>query len=88
MRQMLSLAACAVALTTVTACGEERGPGGLTSEEARKLDEHANRLDSGDIVDASPDSLVANGGDEWMQAETGQTAPANGAANALQANGQ
>jgi hypothetical protein len=86
MREIVTLAACAAALTGLAACGEEKGAGGLTAEESRKLDEHANNLDS-QTIDASPDSLVAN--DEWIQAETGQAAAAgNEAANSPAANGQ
>ncbi|MDP8994929.1 MAG: hypothetical protein M3N07_08130 [Pseudomonadota bacterium] len=86
MRMSLKLAACAAAVALAAGCGENRGSDGLTAEERAKLDEHANRLDSGDVVDASPDSLVAD--DEWMQAETGQAAANGAAANNVAGNSQ
>lgn len=78
MNDLLKLAAALAALGLAAGCGEQRGADGLTSEERQKLDQHAENLDAGDVVDASPDSLVAN--DEWMAAETGDGADA--AANA------
>lgn len=92
MKVLIKLAACALAVSAIAACGEGRGPDGLTGEERERLNEHAERLDAGeaDIVDASPDSLVAN--DEWIAAEAGEPAAtdvnagaapaANAAANA------
>lgn len=79
MKSMLKLAAAAAAIAAVAACGQERGSDGLTAEEREKLNSHSANLDSG-VVDASPDSLVAN--DEWMQAEAGEAAAENGAAAA------
>jgi hypothetical protein len=60
MKILKQIALAAALLTLVAGCGDGRGPDGLTSEERDKLDQHAANLDSGDIVDASPDSLVAN----------------------------
>lgn len=61
MRSILKLAAAACALAAIGGCGDERGADGLTADERRKLDEHAANLDSGsgDVVDTSPDSLIA-----------------------------
>jgi hypothetical protein len=75
MKPLSKLAAAAAALLFVAGCGEQRGADGLTGEERQKLNEIAVQSDSQD-VDASPDSLVANGGDEWTAAESGE-APAN-----------
>ena len=48
------------ALLALAACGgPEEGRGGLTAEEERQLDNAAEMLDS-NMIDASPDSLVAN----------------------------
>jgi hypothetical protein len=60
MKILKQIALAAALLTLAAGCGDGRGPDGLTSEEREKLDQHAANLDSGDIVDASPDSLVAN----------------------------
>ena len=83
MRPLLKIAVCAAALA-VAACGEDRGADGLTSEEREKLNAAAERLDNeADVVDASPDSLVAS--DESTAAETGEAAAAgNGGSNNLQ----
>ena len=71
MRSMLKLAAATAALAATAGCGDDRGADGLTAEERRKLDEHAANLDAGaDVVDASPDSLVAN--EAWTEAETAE----------------
>ena len=78
MKTALKLAACALAFVAA-ACGQDRGADGLSGEEREKLDALAERLDKGAVVvDASPDSLVAN--DEWTAAETGEAAPAENAA--------
>ena len=80
MKVLPKLACCAALLVTAAACGEQRGEDGLTAEEREKLDQHAANLDSGDVVDASPDSLVANG--EWEAAESGEGSAANDVATA------
>ena len=79
MKKALKLAACAIALAAAVGCGENRGSDGLSAEERETLNAAAESLDNGaDIVDASPDSLVAN--DEWTAAETGEAAPEGNAA--------
>jgi hypothetical protein len=60
MRYTLVRAACAGALLALAACGGGRGDDGLTSEEREKLNQYAAELDGADVIDASPDSLVAN----------------------------
>lgn len=85
MKVLLKLAAAAAALTVVAACGDERGPDGLTSEEREKLNTIAEKQDA-EVIDASPDSLVAN--DEWIAAESAQDpAPAGNAGAEPAANG-
>ena len=79
MRTLLKLAACAAALTAAVGCGEERGPGGLSSDEDRRLNEIAENLQAQDVVDTSPDSLTVN--DEWSQAETGNAVTNSPASN-------
>ena len=60
MRPDVKLILCAAALAALGACGDsDEGRGGLTAEEERQLDNAAEMLD-GNMVDASPDSLVAN----------------------------
>ena len=67
------------ALLLVAGCGQEEGRGGLTSEEERQLDEAARMLED-NMVDTSPDSMVANEADlEAMQAP-----PGNGAEEAVE----
>ena len=58
MRNRLGLV-LAAACGLMTACGPEEGRGGLTAEEERQLDEAARMLDD-NMIDVSPDSLVAN----------------------------
>jgi hypothetical protein len=60
MNAFKTIALSAALLTLAAGCGERRGEDGLTSEEREKLDQHAANLDTGDVIDASPDSLVAN----------------------------
>ena len=59
------------------------GDGGPTSEEDRQLNEAANMLDD-NLIDASPDSLVADEnaalGNGEMPAETGELPVATNAA--------
>lgn len=82
MKILKQVALSAAVLTLAAGCGDGRGPDGLTSEEREKLDQHAANLDSGDIVDASPDSLVANDtlmatdGEEATDINAGAAAPA------------
>lgn len=47
------------ALGLLAACGQEEGPGGITAEEQRRLENAAKMLDD-NMIDVSPDSLVAN----------------------------
>ena len=69
------LAGCAL----LAACGQEEGRGGLTAEEERQLDEAARMLDD-NMIDVSPDSLVANQAElEALEAEG--NAAANPAGN-------
>ena len=68
------------ALALLAACGSDEGRGGLTAEEERQLDNAASMLDD-NMIDVSPDSLVANEAElEAMEAE-GQAA-SNVAVNA------
>lgn len=53
-------AACAAALLLALCACDQRGPDGLTAEEREKLNQYAADLDGADVIDASPDSLVAN----------------------------
>ena len=46
-------------LALLAACGDNVGPGGVTAEEERQLDNAAAMLDD-NMIDVSPDSLVAN----------------------------
>lgn len=54
-----SLMAGLAALALLAACGDNEGAGGLTAEEERQLDNAAAMLDD-NMIDVSPDSLVAN----------------------------
>ena len=58
MKTRLSLILAAVA-TMTAACGDRTTEGGLTADEERQLDNAAKMLDD-NMIDASPDSLVAN----------------------------
>ncbi|HEX9931552.1 MAG TPA: hypothetical protein VGB08_01785 [Allosphingosinicella sp.] len=92
MKSLLKLCTCAAALAvsaSLAACGEQRDAGGLSAEENEKLNKAAETLDANDIVDASPDSLVA-GNDEWGAAENGEADAATGnvGAGPNAANGQ
>jgi len=70
MRKILGLA-LAVACGVTTACGPDEGRGGLTAEEERQLDDAAKMLDD-NMIDVSPDSLVANEAEiEAMDANEG-----------------
>ena len=84
MKVLPKLAACAAALAIVAGCGPERGADGLTAEERERLNQLAENADSGaDVVDASPDSLVANS--EWVVSEADES---DNAINAAATNGQ
>ena len=47
------------ALVVLAACGQEEGPGGITAEEQRRLENAARMLDD-NMVELFPDNLVAN----------------------------
>jgi predicted small lipoprotein YifL len=47
-------------LLALAACGDSKGPDGLTDDQRDRLNQHAAELDGADVIDASPDSLVAN----------------------------
>ena len=82
MKVLTKIALSAAFLALAAGCGDQRGPDGLTSEEREKLDQHAANLDAGDVIDASPDSLVANDtlmatdADEATDINAGAAAPA------------
>jgi hypothetical protein len=81
MNPLVKLAACAAALVTLAACGEQRGTDGLTQSERDRLNAAAASLDGGpDVVDASPDSLVAT--NEAAATESGEESDNAAAANA------
>ena len=75
-----SLMTALLAAGLVAACGGE-GSGGLTAEEERQLDEAAKMLED-NMIDVSPDSLVANEAEiEAIEANDGalaQSPPGNG----------
>ena len=76
-------AAFALLLTLAAGCSEERGADGLTADERERLNEAAANLDA-EVIDASPDSLVANEG-EMLGEDSVEPAPAgDAAANNLQ----
>jgi hypothetical protein len=86
MGKMIVAAALAAGLA-LAGCGDKAGEGGLTEAENRELDNAA------EMLDASPDSLVANdeaalGNGEEESAEGGDVLVTNEAANAAAANGQ
>jgi hypothetical protein len=72
MKQILTLVALAGA-ASLAACGGDEERGGVTAEEARQLDNAA------EMLDASPDSLVASdetplgNGEEPAAANVGET---------------
>ena len=95
MKKLIAAAACLGALGALAGCGEDAGPGGVTSEEAAELNNAA------DMLDASPDSLTAtdntvlgNGeapaatGDVLVADDANAAAPANGTAPDTGANSQ
>ena len=68
-------------LALLAGCGSDEGSGGLTAEEERQLDNAAQMLDD-NMIDVSPDSLVANEAElEAMEAEANLAE--NAAANAV-----
>ena len=67
-------------LALLAACGDNVGAGGVTAEEERQLDNAAAMLDD-NMIDVSPDSLVANEAElEAMDATAG------GGANSAEGN--
>ena len=57
------------ALALLAGCGRDEGSGGLSAEEERQLDNAAQMLDD-NMIDVSPDSLVANAAElEALDAE-------------------
>ena len=77
-KTMLMTGLAAIAL--LGACGDNEGRGGLTAEEERQLDNAAAMLDD-NMIDVSPDSLVANEAElEAMDATEG------GGANSAEGN--
>ena len=67
-------------LALLAGCGDNVGPGGVTAEEERQLDNAAAMLDD-NMIDVSPDSLVANEAElEAMDASEG------GGANSAEGN--
>ena len=58
MRSTMTIAGLA-ALALLAGCGDNEGRGGLTADEERQLDNAAAMLDD-NMIDVSPDSLVAN----------------------------
>jgi hypothetical protein len=81
MRKTSTIAALA-ALALLAGCGDREGSGGLTAEEERQLDNAAAMLED-NMIDVSPDSLVANEAElEAMDAAAG------GGANSAEGNMQ
>ena len=68
MKTSFTLAALA-SLALLAACGSDESRGGLTAEEERQLDNASGMLDD-NMIDVSPDSLVANEAElDAMEAE-------------------
>jgi predicted small secreted protein len=88
MRKTIGFAALAAGAAMLAACGGDEGAGTPTAEENAQLNEAAEMLDT------SPDSLVASdnaelGNGEEESAETGDVAVVNeDAGNAAARNGQ
>ena len=59
MRGRLGWVALAAAAAALAGCGGDENRGALTAEEERMLDNAASMLDD-NMIDASPDSLVAD----------------------------
>lgn len=79
MKKILAIMLAAGAV--LAGCGDDEGRGGLTAEEERQLDEAARMLED-NMIDVSPDSLVANQAEmEAIEANDtglGQSPPGNG----------
>ena len=79
----MTMAAAAAALAMLTACGGEENAGGLSAEENRELNNAA------EMLDASPDSLVATDdaalGNGEENAETGDLPVVDEGTNAANA---
>lgn len=86
MKIPLKLAACAAALAVLAACGDDRGPGGLSGEENEKLNSIAEKMEAEDLTDTSPDHLTLN--EQWLEAEEGGPAGDAGAADSPAGNSQ
>jgi len=78
--KLISLAS----LIALAACGSEPGPGGLSAEEERGLDNAASMIDSPDNIAVPDDSMVANEAEIAAEEQAGAPAPANGAAANVQ----
>jgi len=77
MRKTMAIAALAL----LAACGDNEGRGGLTAEQERELNKAEAMLDD-NMIDVSPDSLVANEAeleamDAAADAEAAEAAEAN-----------
>jgi hypothetical protein len=77
MRKTMAIAALAL----LAACGDNEGRGGLTAEEERELNK-AEAMLNDNMIDVSPDSLVANEAeleamDAAADAEAAEAAEAN-----------
>jgi hypothetical protein len=61
-------------LMLLAACGREAGPGGVSAEEERGLDNAASMLDSPDNIAVPEDSLVANEAEIAAEEQANETA--------------
>lgn len=77
MKTRFALAGFALALT-LAACGDEKGPGGLSPEEERGLDNAASMLDDPNNIAVPDDSLVANEAEIMAEENGGAAAPEGG----------
>jgi hypothetical protein len=77
MKTRLAFAGLA-ALLTLAACGEEKGPGGVSKEEERELDNAASMLDNSGTIAVPDDSLVANEAEIAAEENGGAAADGNG----------
>jgi hypothetical protein len=67
--QMRSITVALGTLALLTGCGRDDGRGELSAEENRQLDEAEGMLDE-NVIDVSPDSLVANAAEiDTLEAE-------------------
>ena len=81
MSRTTTIAAVVAALMLLAGCGDNEGRGGLSAEEERQLDNAAGMLDD-NMIDVSPDSLVANEAElQAMDAEL------EGGDNSVESNG-